>query len=221
MYDVATQTLESRPIAKVYGVINMYRDDHNPENLDHLEQGLARLENDAAQTILRIHTAIESGRRKISMKRKELESIRKFVYLLHYRRTSLLSSYFDENDPDNRPLKDYMRVFRRKHNLHNKDDLWLSGLKYILDTPHHKIVGTGEAIQEMYGGPTAMLSMLMTRVDPDIENYPAVDYTAMANANFLGIWEAPEGEEFIVGSNSFGLWEGVWMAFLECIESLS
>ena len=209
MYDVATQSLESRPIAKVYGVVNMYRDGLNPENMDHLEQGLARLENDAAQTIQRIHSAIESGQRNISMKRKELEAIRKFVYLMHYRRTSLVGSYFDENDPDNRPLKDYMQKFRQTHNLHNKDDFWLFGLKYILDTPHHKIVGTGEAIQERYGGPKAMLSMMMTRVDPDIGNFHAVDYTSMANAYFLGIWEAPEGEEFVVGSNSFGLWEGI------------
>jgi hypothetical protein len=209
MYNVATQKLEPRPIAKAYGIVNMYRDDRNPENIDHLEQGLARLENGAAQSILHIHAALKAGRRQISMKRKELETIRKFVYLMHYRRVSLLSSYFDENDPQNAPLKDYFRSFYRKHKLRNKDDFWLYGLKFILDTPHHDIVGIGEAIQEKYGGAKAMLSMLMTRVDPDIENFHAVDYTAMANANFLGIWEAPAGEEFIVGSNSFGLWEGL------------
>jgi hypothetical protein len=143
------------------------------------------------------------------VKRKELETIRKFIYLMHYRRVSLLSSYFDENDPDNAPLKDYVQNFYRKHNLSNKDGLWLYGLKFILDTPHHEIVGTGEAIQKKYGGEMAMLSMLRTRVDPDIENYHAFDYMAMANGLFLGIWEAPAGEEFIVGSNSFGLWEGI------------
>jgi hypothetical protein len=208
MYNVATQTLEPRPIGKVYGVVNMYRDDRNQENVDHLEEGLARLENNAAQSIQRIHAAIEAGR-QISMKRKELETIRKFIYLMHYRRVSLQSSYFDENDPKNAPLKDYLRNFRQKHDLHNKDDLWLYGLKYILDTPHHEIVGKGEAIENRYGGKMAMLSMLRTKVDPDLENYHAVDYTTMAKACFLGIWEAPVGVEFIVGSNSFGLWEGV------------
>lgn len=209
MYDVATQTLEPRPIAKVYGDVNMYRDDRNAENLDHLEQGLSRLENDAARTIRNIHYAIESHQQNIRMKRKELEVIRKFTYLMHYRRTSFVSSYFDEDDPENRSIKDYMKNFRRKHNLYKKDDIWLFGLKYVLDVPHHKIVATGEAIQEKYGGPEGMLSMLMTRVDPDIENYHAVDYTAMSNALFLGIWEAADGEEFVLGANSFGLWEGV------------
>ena len=31
----------------------------------------------------------------------------------------------------------------------------------------------------------------------------------MSNALFLGIWEAADGEEFVLGANSFGLWEGV------------
>jgi hypothetical protein len=215
MYNIATQKLEPRPIAKAYGIVNMYRDDRNPENVDHLEQGLALLENGAAQSIQHIHAALEAGRHQVSMKRKELETIRKFLYLMHYRRVSLLSSYFDEDDPQNAPLKDYFRSFYRKHKLRNKDDFWLYGLKYMLDTPHHDIVGTGERIQEKYGGERAMLLMLMTRVDPDIENYQAVDYTAMANTLFLGIWEAPPGEEFIVGSNSFGLWEGVLDGFPE------
>ncbi|CAA7266199.1 unnamed protein product [Cyclocybe aegerita] len=208
MYDVMTQTLEPRPIGKVYGIVNMYRDGRNADNVDHLEQGLARLENDAARTIRNIHSAIEARQQEIRMKRRELEAIRKFTYLMHYRRTSLVSSYFDENDPDNKPIRDYLKNLRRKHNLHKKDDVWLFGLKYVLDTPHHKIIGTGETIQERYGGPTGMLEMLKTRVDPDIENFQAVDYTAMADANFLGIWEAAEDEEFVVGSNSFGLWEG-------------
>ncbi|KIM47161.1 hypothetical protein M413DRAFT_422925 [Hebeloma cylindrosporum] len=209
MYDVTTQTLESRPIAKVYGDVNLYRDDRNADNVDHLEQGLSRLENDAARTIRNIHYAIESHQQKIVMKRKELEAIRKFTYLMHYRRTCFVSSYFDENDPENMPLRDWAKNFRRKHNLYKEDDIWLFGLKYMLEVPHHKIVATGEAIQNKYGGPQGMVTMLMTRVDPDIEDYHAVDYTAMSNALFLGIWEAAEGEEFVLGANSFGLWEGV------------
>ena len=207
MYDITTQTLEPRPLAKVYGDINLYRDDRNPENVDHLEEGLSRLENHAARTIRNIHSAIESRQQKILMKRKELEAIRKFIYLMHYRRTSFVSSYFDEDDPENMPLRDYIKNFRRKHNLYKKDDIWLFGLKYMLEVPHHKIIATGEAIQDKYGGPEGMLSMLMTRVDPDIEDYHAVDYT-MSNESFLGIWEAAEGEEFVLGANSFGLWEG-------------
>ena len=64
-----------------------------------------------------------------------------------------------------------MKNFPRRHNLYKKDDIWLFGLKYMLDVPHHKIVATGEAIQDKYGGPEGVLPMLVTRVDPDIEKY--------------------------------------------------
>ena len=123
MYDVSTQSLEPRPIAKVYGDVNMYRDDRKVDNVDHLEQGLSRLENDAARTIKNIHSAIESHQHSIRMKRKELEVIRKFIYLMHYRRTCFVSSYFDEDDPENKAIRDYMKNFRRKHNLYKKDDI--------------------------------------------------------------------------------------------------
>src|ERR1700678_2075664 len=102
MYDIATQTFESRPIAKVYGVVNMYRDNRNSENANHLEQGLSRIEDDAARTMQNIHTALQYSQSEIRLKRRELEVIRKFTYLMHYRRASLVSTYFDEEDPDNR-----------------------------------------------------------------------------------------------------------------------
>ncbi|KAF5309372.1 hypothetical protein D9619_012307 [Psilocybe cf. subviscida] len=211
VFDSGTQLLEQRPLAKEYGVINMYRDQRNPENVDHLEEALSKLENSAAKSIKGIHTAIEGGKGEVKMLRKELEVIRKFVYIMHYRRTSLVPSYFDENDPDNSTMRDFYKAFREQHDLKAKDDIWLWGLKYLLDTPHHKIVETGEKTRDQYGGTEAMLAMMAKRVDPGLDNFHAVDYTAMAEAFFLAIWVAPEGEEFVVGSNSFGLFEGALM----------
>ena len=51
MYDIPTEKFESCPISKVYGVVNVYRDQRNTDNVDQLEQSLARLETDAARTI--------------------------------------------------------------------------------------------------------------------------------------------------------------------------
>ena len=86
----------------------MYRDDRKVDNFDHLEQGLSRLENDAARIIQNIHSAIESHQQNMRMKRKELEVIRKFTYPMHYRRTCFVSSCFDEDDPENMSIRDYI-----------------------------------------------------------------------------------------------------------------
>ncbi|KAF5309394.1 hypothetical protein D9619_012311 [Psilocybe cf. subviscida] len=207
VFDSKTQVLEQRPLAKEYGVVNMYRDQRNPGNMNHLEEALSKLENSAAKLIKDMHSAVAEGK-KIKMKRKELEVIRKFVYILHYRRVSLRPSYFDGNDPDNASIKEFFESFRKKHNLTKPDDIWLWGLKYLLDTPHHKIVGMGAVIRERYGGLQQLFKMMATKVDPDLENYHALDYTLIAGSSFLAIWEAAESEEFVVGSNSFGLFEG-------------
>ncbi|KAF8882777.1 hypothetical protein CPB84DRAFT_1750840, partial [Gymnopilus junonius] len=192
----------------------MYRDETNHENVDHLEQGLSRLENSAALVIRNISTASETDIGGVRMTRRELGDFRKFIYLMHYRRVSLIDSYFDENDPDNAPLKAWMKNFKEKHNIHTKDGVWLFGVKYVLDTPHQKIVATGEAIQKKYG-PQGMMKMYTTSIDLDI-NFHAVDYTVIADSFFLGIWEAADGEEFIMCSNSFGLWEGRINKMAEC-----
>ena len=86
----------------------MYRDDRKVDKVDHLEQGLSRLENDAARIIQNIHSVIESHQQNMRMKRKELEVIRKFTYLMHYRRTRFVSSCFDEDDPENMSIRDYI-----------------------------------------------------------------------------------------------------------------
>jgi hypothetical protein len=52
------------------------------------------------------------------------------------------------------------------------------------------------------------MEMLTTRIDPDEEHFNALAYEGLADGRFLCIWEAADGEEFVLGDNSFGLWEG-------------
>ncbi|KAF8959794.1 hypothetical protein BDZ97DRAFT_1704752 [Flammula alnicola] len=208
VYDIQAQKFEPRPIGKVHGIINLYRDQRNTQNVDHLEQGLSRLENDAARVIHRIHMATDAHNTVVTMKRKELETVRKFIYIMHYRQTHLVPSYFDGNDPENGPLRDYLSFIQKKHDLRTTNDIFLFGLKYVLETPHHEMVTITQALWEKYGL-NGFYTMLLTRVDPEIVNFGAVDYASMASTFFLGIWQAAEGEEFATGNNSFGLWEGM------------
>jgi len=50
--------------------------------------------------------------------------------------------------------------------------------------------------------------LTVSQVDPDMEHYLALAYVNQAQSYFLCFWEAADGEEFILGDNSFGLWEG-------------
>ncbi|KAF8956861.1 hypothetical protein BDZ97DRAFT_1925028 [Flammula alnicola] len=165
VYDIPNQTFEPQPVGKVHGIINMYRDHRNTQNVDHLEQGLSRSnEEERAGDRAQVH----------------------------------LPYALSTNIPH--PLK--------KHGLHTQNDIFLFGMKYVLETSHHEMVNATEALWEKYGMKDFAM-MLQTRVDPEIiDNFFAVDYATMADRLFLSIWQAAEGEEFVVADNSFGLWEG-------------
>ena len=208
MYDLETQTFRpDASIGRAFGVTNLYRDSSHAENVDHLEKALSVLEGNAAKAIKKIIKAAETNSPAFMTTRRELETIRKFIYVQHYRRVGLLSSYFDENDPDMASMREFMIRYRRDHNLPDSKAFWLHGLKYILETPHHKIVRDYELIQEKYGGEYKFEMMKMTRVDPDLESWYPVDYGGIAT-RFMSIWKASPGEEFVITSNSFGLFEG-------------
>jgi hypothetical protein len=65
----------------------------------------------------------------------------------------------------------------------------------------------GREIQLKYG--EKIMEMMKTRIDPDEEHFNALAYRGLADGFFLCIWEAADGEEFVLGDTSFGLWEGM------------
>jgi hypothetical protein len=203
VYDLSTKTLRSLSIAKSFGKINLYSDLANAVNFQHVEEKLSRLENDAAEVIAVIQDV--RGQGEFTLTRRSLEALRKFVYLMHYRKPNIQVSYFDESQDE--AMKDWIQRYMQKHNITTREALWLHGLSYILDTPHSQIVAKGEETLTHYGWPRFM-EMLTTRIDPELENWFACDYEALAGGHYLGIWEAAPGCEFIIGNNSFGLWEG-------------
>ncbi|KAF5318540.1 hypothetical protein D9619_010850 [Psilocybe cf. subviscida] len=212
VYDLKTQVLEQRPIPRTYGVINLHRDEQNPANVNHLEEALSRLENSAAKSIREIQEAVNGGRVELKMSCKELETIRKFLYVMHYCRMSQIPSCFDEKDPDNMVMQDFdIASNQERCALEEGTRVWLSGLKYILDTPHHGIMETGERLHDQYGGLTNMVEMSLRGVDVESKKFHVLDYYLQADATFLAIWIAAQEQEFVVGTHSFGQFEGCFM----------
>ncbi|KAF8798613.1 hypothetical protein BYT27DRAFT_7236712 [Phlegmacium glaucopus] len=198
-YDVTMGVLQIRPVARVYGRTNLYRDMSDLYDVDHLEAKFSRLENDASVVIKSIHASIHSH--KFTTTRKELALLRKFIFLMHYRNDA-------EDHPENAPLVDWIRKVKKTRGLETDHDVWLHGLKYYLETPHHTIVATAEWVREEVGD-HRFQEMLRSRVALDMEDWYAIDYETLANYFFLGIWEAADDSEFVLSGNGFGLWEGL------------
>lgn len=125
---------------------------------------------------------------------------------MHYRKPNIQAQYFGVGPND--PIADWIRRYMKTHNLRTREDMWLHGLAYLLDTPHPVIVAKGEQIHAHYGE-ARMMQMMSSKIDPDLENWFAVDYRSLAHSHYFGVWEAAPGCEFILGNNCFGLWEGL------------
>ncbi|KAF9473142.1 hypothetical protein BDN70DRAFT_886139 [Pholiota conissans] len=206
VYDLSSTTLRTRCLSRVYGQTNLYRDGNNTADVDYIETRFSRLEQETSQVIKSIRTGLVY--RAFTLSRAELATLRKFIFLMHFRSAAVSSTYYRESDPHNAPLVEWIRKYKETRGLTTETDIWRDALKYYLDTPHQDIVATGERIRERYGN-HRLHEMLRDRVDPDLEEWYAIDYENQANYFFLGVWEAAEDSEFVLSSNAFGLWEGL------------
>ncbi|OAX36396.1 hypothetical protein K503DRAFT_721474 [Rhizopogon vinicolor AM-OR11-026] len=206
-YDIATSSLDTRPIGQVYGVQNFYQDVRNTENINELEEKLADLELKAASIIEDMHKALPRG--TFTLKRRDLELLRKFLFVMHYRRESCSSQYFQADHPGNAPARQWIECFMKAKGIQSAVEAWLHVLRYYLDTSHSDIMRHAAELVDKYGEAGLQKMFTETHVPPDLEHYPALAYRLQADHHFLSIWEAAEGQEFVLTHNGFGLWEGL------------
>jgi hypothetical protein len=153
-----------------------------------------------------MHKALPQG--TLTLKRNTLNLLRKFLFIMHYRNVACSSKYFQADHPDNAKARQWIESFMRAKGIHSAVETWLYVLRYYLDTSHSDIMRDAAELIEKYGEEGFSKMMTESHIPPDIEHYPAVTYQGHADSYFLSIWEAAEGEEFILTHNAFGLWEG-------------
>jgi len=213
-YDIKNGTLHPRPIAGVFGVTNLYRDVRSTQDVDEIEKKFSNLESTAAGLIHDLHHNLdkpqEHGRpATFSIVRKDLDRLRKFLFLMHYRNASLSLTYFQADHPDNEFIRSRIEKQGSKLGLNTPREMWLHFMRYYLDTPHSEIglqvMGFMKAIED----PLELLKKLSSAdLDVDSDNFEAMTYQSQAGMYYLGVVRAAPGEEFILGHNTFGLWEG-------------
>ncbi|KAG2064530.1 hypothetical protein BDR04DRAFT_1035077, partial [Suillus decipiens] len=205
-YDITTGTLDIRPIGKVYGVPNVYQDVRNTNNINELEEKLAEIERQAASIIMDLHKALPQG--TFTLNRRSLELLRKFLFIMHYRNVSYSGTYFQADHPENAGARQWIESFMKAKGVQSPVEIWLHFLRYYLDTSHSDIMRDAAELVEKYGEERLQKMMTESHISPDLEHFPAYTYHTHADNYFFSIWEAAEGEEFIITHNAFGLWEG-------------
>jgi len=168
---------------------------------------LAGLERQAASVIEDMHKALPRG--TFTLKRRDLELLRKFLFMMHYRNVSCSSNYFQVDHRENAKGRQWIECLMKAKGLQSSVETWLHFLRYYLDTSHSDIMQDAAELIEKYGLEGLQKMLSESQMPPDLERFPAVGYHAQADSFFLSIWEAAEGEEFFLTHNAFGLWEGL------------
>jgi hypothetical protein len=181
-YEIATDTLTmgGTPIETTYGIVNMYRDEENATDVDHIEKAFSRLESNAARVIHKLDKAVEKN--EVTLPRGEVNTLRKFLFLLSYRNDRRSRQFIEELfDEDTYSL---IKDFQEEHGLKDTKAVWLFNIKNILDLEHWEIEDS-----------------------PKVFWVDRMDYKLEQQGFQLGLFRVPQGFEFIT-TGSMGLFEG-------------
>jgi hypothetical protein len=184
-YDVLTDTLNlgTTDVAKTFGIIDMYKDDTDPTDVYRIEKNFATLESDAARIINQIDSAIVRGKSSVKISRKEVNVLRKFLFLMHYRNGGHAKQFLTEDfDEMTRLMVDQ---YRQKYNLRDSWAVWLRNIALLLEDEHWEIPSDER--------------LLFTAQK---------DYYMDAHGMQLGFYAAPTSVPFLLANNSIGLSEG-------------
>ncbi|KAI0726386.1 hypothetical protein C8Q72DRAFT_531221 [Fomitopsis betulina] len=189
-YNIDSKSLHMRTtdLGKTFGVVDLYKDDTDPTDVDHIEKAFSKLESSAARVFQVLDDAEKRGRSSVQLDHSQLNCLRKFLFLLHYR-NGTHASQFIEGVFD--PLTESMvEDYRIKYNLPDARAVWLRNLALLLEDEHWK-------------APTDERLTWTTRMDYKY----AIDMQ-------LALYRAPSGTEFVLTENGLGLEEGADSAML-------
>jgi len=196
-------------IDTIYGSKNLYQDVKNVNNINHIEEKFAKLENDASRVIKSIQKEADRGMMTVSITQKDVYTLQKFLFLQSLRSEKISKTYFAEDHPSNASFRDWIKKQKEIHDMPSDTYLWLNAIQYYLETPTRQILHDFDShFKDMLSDPLAMKKVFERDFDLDLKQWHAITYARFHNDHFLSICYASKDGEFALGHNSFGLWEG-------------
>ncbi|KAH7093881.1 hypothetical protein BKA62DRAFT_775785 [Auriculariales sp. MPI-PUGE-AT-0066] len=168
-------------VERNFGIQDFYAD-QSAADIQHVEKLLSRLESDAAMAIRKIVDASEAGGDQVQLLRSELNTIRKFLFVMCYRNSRRAAQFIDDKfDAGTRAdIDEHIRRYLPSGSTAR--DVWLQNIREILQTEYWEI-------------PENPRILLHDR--SDFEN-------DMRHTRFV-VWRANPSREFITADNGFGL----------------
>ncbi|KAF9312171.1 hypothetical protein BG003_006570 [Podila horticola] len=128
----------------------------------------------------------------LSLTRVQLAELKKFLAIMTYRSEHRRSEYYEDrfNQKTRKSIYNHMR----HKNLTSIQEVWFDNLKWLIKTPTEEIMEEYQKVMltREYKGPIHITELL--------------DFGS-AYRNYMCIWQAEEGSEFIMSEGCFGSWE--------------
>lgn len=184
-YDIRSDTLHmgTTDLGKTFGIVDMYKDSADATDVYRVEKSFSKLESDAARVFGALDDAEKLGRPSVELVRSQLNTLRKFLFLTHYRNGGHSRQYIDGGF--DRETAAMVEQYRAEHGLADTRAVWLRNVALLLEDEHWA-VATDERL------------MWTARTD----------YKLQAWDMQLGLYRAPPGTEFVLTENGLGLTEG-------------
>ncbi|KAL4974601.1 hypothetical protein BDW66DRAFT_161160 [Aspergillus desertorum] len=189
--DLDAGILTQRPVSTEFALVDMYRDPGFAENPYHLEEKLSKLESQASEVLRKACLAFDGGN-ILELKRGEVDTLRKFLFLMKYRSTDMFDRY-NHDSIDGYDSNDWlrMRTYMETKGFTKPRDVWFDNLSHMLDL-------------EMDAAKT-WVKTLSLKVYPD----DALMFYLHLSSSFMAFC-SPENteDEFLLTQNAYGIFEG-------------
>ncbi|KAH8100767.1 hypothetical protein BXZ70DRAFT_935740 [Cristinia sonorae] len=198
-YDTDTDTIRiGTPVARAFGASDMYKDHSDAENVYRIEELFSKLESQTALVLRKLDLAIsgpDTATTAVSLTRKEVNTLRKFLFLLSYRTDHHARQFLEERF--DAATAQEVETFRQRHNLKDSYAVYLFNLRNFLLSEHWEISDDEKILKS----------------DRD-------SYKTSKDSMQLAFYVVPDDAEFIITNNGLGLWEGTNLPFMTLLASV-
>ncbi|KAG6328023.1 hypothetical protein ID866_11066 [Astraeus odoratus] len=206
-FDASNGVLDKRPISQAYRIQDLYKACQDAEAINSVELKLSELESRVALIVDELHAVLPG--RVFTLKRGALDDLRKFLFVFPLRHSLANDSIFAAR-PGLMPLQSWINHCVQKCGCKSHSKALLHLLQYHLDNSHTHLMAEGTKTFVKLGFDVYDWLKYGNNVVDDANDMHAFAYMFDASMYLPCIWEAAEGQEFVLTDRSFGLWEGVF-----------
>ncbi|KAL5347020.1 hypothetical protein ACLOAV_008163 [Pseudogymnoascus australis] len=178
-------------ISRTFGVQDLYADAANSTDKEHIEKLLSGLERSASKIIAQVRSKHDDGEKLIVLNRAEKDVLRKFLFIMKYRRPNVRDKYACSIEDFDGAEKDELQKYMRQKGFQRPLDVWLNNIKAMLEIK----IDAGCKWEKV---------LMQKAYPPDAAEF--IVHTRLFYLSFCS--PSDENDEFLMTENSYGIHEG-------------